>query len=343
MKNLQQIHSFGLPSSARNIHRITHAEQAQRLAIGGGPRMVLGGGTNVVFTEHYDGDILLIKNEGFTLTEQRNGYELVVQAGHSWHQLVTETVRRGIGGLENLALIPGTVGAAPIQNIGAYGAEFKDVCRAVHGTFLTSGKRFQLAAEECAFGYRDSLFKRAGMQDAIITQVIIYLPKAWRPNIAYFNDSEFSGRCSVLEVFQRVVETRQRKLPDPNLLGNAGSFFKNPIVQAGRLSTIKQHYPAVPAMAVTTDAEPMATDAQPSFKIPAAWLIEQCGFKGKTQRGIGCYHQQPLVIVNSDPNLATGVGLLAFARSIQAAVWQKFAIKLENEVILMGKTGIVEL
>ena len=305
--------------------------------------MVLGGGTNVIFTEHYDGDIILMKNQGFALTEQRDGYELVVQAGHSWHDLVTETVRLGIGGLENLALIPGTVGAAPIQNIGAYGAEFKDVCRAVHGTFLNSGQRFQLAAEECAFGYRDSLFKHADMQDAMITEVIIFLPKVWRPNLSYFHPDECTGNCSVLEVFQRVVGTRQRKLPDPKLLGNAGSFFKNPIVQGARLSAIKQHHPEVPAIAVMTAAEQMATDPKPSFKIPAAWLIEQCGYKGKTQQGIGCYHQQPLVIVNSDPKLATGEALLAFARSIRAAVREKFAITLDNEVILMGKTGVVEL
>ena len=341
MRDLQKLHSFGLPSAARNIHYVTDAKQATIAVFDPDSTLVLGEGTNIIFTEHFDGEIVLQRSAGFSLTEQTDGYSIRVQAGHNWHELVTETLRMGIRGLENLALIPGTVGAAPIQNIGAYGAEFKDFCTAVYGTFVDSSETFSLSNKECHFGYRESVFKQTRMRRALITEVELFLPREWQANTNYGGLDDFDAGVTAQAIFERVISIRSKKLPNHKKVGNAGSFFKNPVVSQAHMQQLKQQYPTMPTFVAVQQGVTSELDVR--YKIPAAWLIEQCGFKGKVYNGVGCYIKQPLVIINCEPERATGAALLTFARRIRDAVQDKFCIKLQNEVTLMGSTGVIEL
>jgi UDP-N-acetylmuramate dehydrogenase len=235
-----------------------------------------------------------------------------------------------MGGFENLALIPGTVGASPIQNIGAYGVEIEKFIKSVEFLDTTSMCIDSMTNSQCQFGYRDSVFKQQSLNQRIITHVTFQLPKQYKLETSYGPLAELDSPNS-RDIFNKVVAIRQSKLPDPLVLGNAGSFFKNPVISNTQFQHIQATYPNAPSYRLN-DAE---------LKVPAAWLIDTLGFKGKQVGNIRCHSKQPLVLVNTGGG--TGADLLALARNIRNAVQDNFAILLDNEVRLMGKQGLIKL
>ncbi|UAA40858.1 UDP-N-acetylmuramate dehydrogenase [Paraneptunicella aestuarii] len=324
---------------ADSISEIRDESLLSRLPVFDTPFIILGEGTNMVFVEDFSGSILNILTKGVEIKEQENQFLISVKAGENWHCLVESLLDKGIYGLENMALIPGSVGAAPVQNIGAYGIEFKDMCHSVT-TFDIKRKTWQTyTREECCFGYRDSIFKSHEKQFEVITEVALLLPKTWNPNLNYRGLDTLPLGCAAKDVFNRVVEIRQQKLPDPKKIGNAGSFFKNPIISFEKFKSLQEIFPDMPFF--NAENEDGKIQNAIKIKVPAAWLIEQCGFKGKHFDGIGCHQNQPLVLVNKGSG--SGVSLLTFAREIRSAVLQRFGIQLENEVRLIGRNGVISL
>jgi UDP-N-acetylmuramate dehydrogenase len=267
---------------------------------------------------------------GKQIKELADVFEITVKAGESWHQLVADCLQKGIFGLENLALIPGTVGAAPIQNIGAYGVELQRFIDRVVFTEIKTGKSHFLRQDECQFGYRESIFKNELSQKVLITDVVLHLPKRWLP-CQHYGELQKLTRPSAQQIFDKVVEIRTAKLPDPARIGNAGSFFKNPIIDRNVFDKLLQDWPLMPHYKVDNK----------QVKIAAAWLIDTLGYKGKKIGGIQCHPKQPLVLTNDGSG--TGAQLLELAREIRNEVADKFSIQLENEVSLLGKEGIVKL
>ena len=251
--------------------------------------------------------------------------ELHVDAGHNWHQLVQWTVAQGLWGLENLALIPGSVGAAPVQNIGAYGVELADRCVYVDFYHWQSQQVERMPVEQCRFGYRDSCFKHELAGQGVIVAVGLQLSKSARPVLSYQGLDQLAKDCSLEQVFQQVISIRQSKLPDPAVIANCGSFFKNPLLTDAVAHALQQRYPAIPLFA----------QGNGSSKVSAAWLIDQAGFKSKQIGDVGCYHKQPLVLVNHGQGRAED--LLTLITQIQQQVWQRFGIELEPEVQLVGR------
>jgi UDP-N-acetylmuramate dehydrogenase len=292
--------------------------------------LVLGEGSNTVFVEDYPYFVLLNRIKGIELSENDDQYSLTVGAGENWHELVTYCVERGIGGFENLALIPGTVGASPIQNIGAYGVEIEKFIDKVEFLDTATLTIQTLAKHECNFAYRDSIFKRQLPNSRIITNVFFTLPKRYDFVIDYGPLSALI-KPSIKDIYNAVVAVRKSKLPNVKVMGNAGSFFKNPVIDKVHFAALQNKYHDIVSYPVD----------QNHVKIPAAWLIDRLGFKGKRIGDIGCHVNQPLVLVN----LGNGQGneLLKLAREIRDSVQSEFNIALENEVRLMGEQGLVKL
>lgn len=337
--DLKPLHSFGLNAMADSVLEIQDESLLRNVSVSNSPLILLGEGTNMVFVEDFPGRILHIQTKGVDIKEQENQFLISAKAGENWHQLVESLIDKGIYGLENMALIPGSVGAAPVQNIGAYGIEFKDVCHSVITFDIKNKTRQMYTRNECCFGYRDSIFKRNDKQFEVITDVILSLSKTWQPTLNYRGLDTLSSGCTAKDVFNRVVEIRQQKLPDPKKIGNAGSFFKNPVVSFAQFKYLQGNFPDMPFFNAENEDEKIQGEIK--IKVPAAWLIEKCGFKGKSIDGIGCYQNQPLVLVNQGSG--TGGALLAFAREIRSAVLQRFDIELENEVRLIGRNGVIPL
>lgn len=331
MFDLKPYHTFGFAAQAKGWVDITDPLQIPSLQLTPHtPFLLLGQGSNCVFVEDFDGIVVHINILGKKTEVHSDGYRLTVNAGENWHELVEHCIQSQIYGFENLALIPGTVGAAPIQNIGAYGVEIARFIESVHGFDIVSGKPFTLTAEECRFGYRDSIFKRDMQGRSLITQVVFWLPKKWQA-ITHYGELAQLNAPTPLDIFNKVMQIRQQKLPDPKQIGNAGSFFKNPLVSRKHFAALLCDWPELPYFDVD----------QNSVKVPAGWLIEQLGFKGKRDGGIQCHPKQALVLTN-DGN-GTGEQLLNMARLIQKTVYQAFSIRLENEVRLIGKKGLIAL
>ena len=292
------------------------------------PRMVLGGGSNVLFAGDYPGVVIMPRAAGVDVREDTESVTVTAGAGHDWHRLVEFTVRRGWGGIENLSLIPGHVGAAPIQNIGAYGAQLSDVFVDLEAVPLAGGEPRTMDAAACAFGYRDSVFKHALRDRMLITRVRLRLNKRPRPNLEYAGVREELARMAVPEpvvadVSRAVVRLRRRKLPDPDTLPNAGSFFKNPVLASDRYAEVSQRCPHLAGVA-----------AAGGFKVPAAQLIEACGLRGRRFGRAGVAERHALVLVNHGG--ASGADLLAAAAAVQDAVMERFAVRLEPEVRVIG-------
>jgi UDP-N-acetylmuramate dehydrogenase len=292
--------------------------------------LVLGGGSNMLFTRNYDGLVLKISIPGIEALvdlESEASEEVIVRAGAgvSWKLLVDYCVGKGYGGIENLSLIPGTVGASPVQNIGAYGVELKDIfynCTAVE---IATGEKRVFIYEDCAFGYRESVFKSALKNQYIITSVSYHLNKSAKINIQYGAiQQELQQRGiehpGIADVAQVVSEIRVSKLPDPATIGNAGSFFKNPVISVAEFERVQTDFPGVVNYS-TPDGK---------VKLAAGWLIEQCGFKGVVSGRTGTWKNQALVLVNHGG--ATGTEVYEFSEQIIASVLEKFGIKLEREV-----------
>ncbi|UXI01161.1 UDP-N-acetylmuramate dehydrogenase [Photobacterium sp. TY1-4] len=335
-RSLVSFHTFGIETQAQQILvaestadlvAIWQDEQYQTM-----PKLIVGQGSNLLFCEDYAGVVVLNRIAGITVTETPSAYHLHVGAGEDWHQLVCETIARHMPGLENLALIPGCVGSSPIQNIGAYGVELKDVCQYVDIVELATGKEKRLTAEACQFGYRDSVFKHQLKETHAITAVGFVLPKAWQPNISYGPLAKFdASTVGAKDIFEEVCRVRREKLPDPAVLGNAGSFFKNPVISRELRDRLLTQYPTMPSYEM----------ADGSCKLAAGWLIDQCGLKGHQIGGAKVHEQQALVLVNAGGARASDV--VALAAEVVAMVQQAFGVRLVHEVRFMAATQETDL
>ncbi len=293
------------------------------------PRLILGGGSNLLLTHDFPGVVIRMALTGRHIVGRDNEATYIeAAAGENWHDFVRWTLTQGLSGLENLSLIPGSVGASPIQNIGAYGVEMKEMFHELTAIDIASGEIRRFDDTACGFGYRDSVFKHEQKDRAIITSVSFRLPHQVQLHLNYGEIPQELTRMNIAnptaqDVSNAVCNIRQRKLPDPAKMGNAGSFFKNPIVDQTRFQSLQKTHPQMPHYP--------ATDSR--VKLPAGWLIEQAGWKGKTLGRAGVHAQHALVLVNLGN--AEGAEILALATAIQDSVQNKFGIRLEPEPIIV--------
>ncbi|MCE7505220.1 UDP-N-acetylmuramate dehydrogenase [Polynucleobacter sp. IMCC30063] len=328
---LRERNSLGFAATAELSCVIRSAEQIPLLMSTvlstGMPWRVLGGGSNVVLPAHLPGITLLMEISGQALiSNDQTTTQIRVGAGVNWHEFVIWSVEQGLPGLENLALIPGTTGAAPIQNIGAYGVEVSDLIQSITAFDCTAQQVVELTPAACQFAYRDSIFKRHP-QRYIISAVTFSLPKTWVPQLQYADLTNFFSSQKNLPrptaIFDAVCTIRQKKLPDPKVIGNVGSFFKNPTVSQTQLTQLFNTFPKMIAY----------PQSNGSHKLAAGWLIEQCGFKGAQRGAVGVFEKQALVLVNLGKGTATE--LLTLASEIQSAVQDRFGVLLEIEPVRM--------
>lgn len=332
--SLTSFHTFHLPASASKIVECSSAEQLltewQTAVAHHQPVLILGQGSNVIFLEDFDGCVLINKLKGVEHHEDEQYHYLYIQGGENWHELVKWTLTKNIGGLENLALIPGVAGSAPIQNIGAYGVEFEHVCDFVEVLNLRTGEIFRLTTPECQFGYRDSIFKHQYKDAFAIIAIGIKLAKLWQPVLAYGSLTQFDSQSvTPQQIFEEVCAVRSAKLPNPDEFGNAGSFFKNPLITLAKFMQIQTAYPDIPHY----------PQADGSVKLAAGWLIEQCGLKGFQLGGAAVHEKQALVLINNQT--AVGSDVVALAKEVRRRVREKFGVELHPEVRFMGKHGEV--
>ena len=340
---LQSFNTFGIAAKALELVRLQSPADIDALLADGklkaAPKFVLGGGSNIVITGDVKPLVLKVEITGKRLiSETAKAWIVEAGAGENWHELVTWTLQNGYPRLENLALIPGSVGASPVQNIGAYGVELQDRFDSLDAVDLTTGQRFTLNAAQCAFGYRDSVFKHIGkpgfglVGKALITHVRFALPKNYKPVLGYADIEKKRQKANVfkptaLQIYEWVCEIRRAKLPDWTVLGNAGSFFKNPTVSAEQCTDIIAREPKIVHYIL----------ADGSVKLAAGWLIDACGWKGKSIGNAGVYERQALVLVNrgGKANPVTGGEVMTLAKSIQTSVYERFGIRLEHEPVVV--------
>ncbi len=344
---LQPYNTFGIVARAQSLVRITGEDDVYAVladpALADMPKFVLGGGSNIVLTGDLKPLVLKVEVAGRrVVAETERAWVVEAGAGEVWHDTVAWTLDQGLPGLENLAMIPGTVGASPVQNIGAYGVELQDRFDSLDAIDLETGQLFTLDAAQCAFGYRDSVFKHTssganglGLAGrALILRVRFALPKAWKPELGYLDlerrrVEEGVEHPTARQVFDWVCDIRRAKLPDPRVIGNAGSFFKNPTVTPEQCADIIAREPRIVHY-------PMPDG---TVKLAAGWLIDACGWKGKTVGNAGVYDKQALVLVNrgiADPaTSATGGEVMTLAKAIQTSVYERFGIRLEPEPVVV--------
>ena len=328
--NLHQRNSFHVVQSAARLVEFDKAEELPSIFEQYQPEkwMVLSGGNNILFTQDYDG--LLITPCGTEITvvaENDNEVEVEVEAGLEWDDLVQWCVERNLWGIENLSLIPGKVGAAPVQNIGAYGVEAKDAIRSVTMFVPESGNFLTLAAEHCAFGYRESVFKQSLRGRVIITSVRFRFSKEANPILGYgdvIREVEARGGATLKNIREAICDIRRAKLPDTAVLGNAGSFFKNPVVDIEVAERLRGEFPEMPLYPVAGEGK---------VKLAAGWLIDKSGLKGYREGNVGVHERQALVLVNYGG--ATGGEVIAFARMVQQRVKERFGIEIDAEVNIL--------
>ncbi len=335
--NLKPFNTLGLPARAQELIEIKSLEQLKKLSptLANGPRVILGEGSNVVLHSLINAPILINRLKGKTLGA--DGL-LTAAAGENWHELVIWSLGQGFGGLENLALIPGSVGAAPVQNIGAYGVELKDLLIDLSAWDFSTNAEVTFTRKDCGFGYRDSIFKNQAIQGGwdrpryMITSVRFGLKPvgSYEPNISYRDLSEklktLDQKPMPVDVAQAVMDIRSQKLPDPKKIGNVGSFFKNPVISSVQAKNLAVLYPDLPHY-------PTDSNQDDTCKIPAAWLIEKCGFKGVRRGDVGVHEKHALVLVNYGDG--TGREIVSLAQEIQASVVARFGIFLEPEPVFM--------
>ncbi|MEM7484738.1 MAG: UDP-N-acetylmuramate dehydrogenase [Bacteroidota bacterium] len=327
--SLKEYNTFGIDAEARFFIEIHGLAQLQKvLELEAYPeKFIISGGSNMLLTKDIEALVLYINLKGITITEENDDEVVVkVMAGENWHELVLWSLENGYGGLENLSLIPGNTGTAPIQNIGAYGVELKDMFVHCTAMEMESGELIAFDTDACKFGYRDSIFKNQAKGKYIITSVSLKLTKQNHSlNTGYGAIEEELENQGIIyptihDVSNAVISIRQSKLPDPKQIGNSGSFFKNPIVSKKTFEKFQKNHPEAPSYKVSDE----------SYKIPAGWLIEQCGFKGKRIGETGVHEKQALVLVNYGN--ATGKEVLTLAEEIQKEVKDKFNISIQPEV-----------
>jgi UDP-N-acetylmuramate dehydrogenase len=330
---LRSRNTFGIDAKAHAWLEIQSPEllpavRASR-TLAGLPRLVLGGGSNILLTGDFPGLVLHMDMRGVAIVgEDADTIYVRAAAGENWHRFVLWTLAQGLAGLENLSLIPGSVGAAPIQNIGAYGVELKECFHALSAFDFETGEFIVLDRDACRFAYRDSVFKHELRDRAVILDVTFALPKRWNANLHYAEVAhELAARAiaapSARDISDAVIAIRNRKLPDPAAIGNAGSFFKNPVVPAAQRDALLERYPQ------------LVSYVQPDggFKLAAGWLIDQCGWKGKNIGPAGVHDKQALVLVNLGG--ASGQDIVALAKAIQEDVRARFSVQLEPEPVFV--------
>ncbi|RGE47668.1 UDP-N-acetylenolpyruvoylglucosamine reductase [Mannheimia granulomatis] len=333
--SLTPFHTFHLPSKATQIIEFSSVEQLlsewQKADAAKQPTLILGQGSNVLFLEDFDGVVLVNKLKGIAYWEDEHFHYLHVQGGENWHELVKWTLSQNIAGLENLALIPGVAGSAPIQNIGAYGMEFERVCDFVEVLNLRSGERFILNKADCKFGYRESVFKHQYRDGFAIISVGLKLAKAWQPILSYGSLTQFDTKTvTPKQIFDEVCAVRSSKLPNPDEFGNAGSFFKNPVISQAQFAKVHAKFPAIPHY----------PQADGSVKLAAGWLIDQTELKGFQIGGAAVHTQQALVLINKAD--ATGSDVAELAKTVRYKVREKFGVDIQPEVRFIGRKGEVD-
>ncbi|HTX89377.1 MAG TPA: UDP-N-acetylmuramate dehydrogenase [Bacteroidales bacterium] len=332
-QSLKPFNSFSLPVSSRYFLDATSEEEILSLLSGPeklrAPLFILGGGSNVLFLDDWPGTVLRVGTRGIVIPGEDSGFvEVKAQAGENWDEFVAFCVEKGWGGLENLSLIPGNVGASPVQNIGAYGVELKDVLREVEALDLKTLEKKIFPAAECGLDYRESVFKSKWKDRFLILSATFRLTRKPELHLGYKDiQAELArsgiSRPEIRDVRETVIAIRRRKLPDPAVIGNAGSFFKNPVVTGEKLEMLKESFPGI-----------VSFQKGASVKLAAAWMIEQCGWKGKRFGDAGVHKDHALVLVNHGK--ATGREILGLAMRIRDSVQEKFGITLETEVNLVG-------
>lgn len=322
-RQLKDYNTFGIEAKCSNFIEFKGVEELEKFFPTDDMWLVVGGGSNILFTKDYEGTILHpISKEIVVESVDGDSAYIKVDAGVVWDDFVEFAISNNYYSVENLSLIPGSVGASPVQNIGAYGVEAKDVIFEVEYYNVTKGCVEVINNENCKFGYRDSIFKRELRGKAVVLSVTFKLTTTFMPNLSYGTLSEMKNIGESLcarDVRQLIVETREAKLPDPAIIGNGGSFFKNPVVSMDRYNTLKEEYPTMPSY-----------PASQGVKIPAGWLIEQSGWKGRRIGDAGVHQNQALVLVNYGG--ATGEEVLSVAKQVQKAVSEKFEIEIETEI-----------
>ena len=331
--SLKPYNTFGLPAVARTLVRIASDADVRRVVddpvLGRAPKFILGGGSNIILTRDMPQVVLKVEVKGMRIVEERaNAWIVEAGAGENWNDLVDFTLHAGAPGLENLALIPGSVGAAPVQNIGAYGVELQDRFESLDAVDLVTGRSVVLGADICAFGYRDSVFKHSLKDRSVITRVRFRLPRPWRPVLGYLELQKKIADTGIAEPTPRqvadwIAAIRRAKLPDPAAIGNAGSFFKNPVVTPEQCRDIIGRDPEIVYYPLPDG----------SVKLAAAWMIDACGWKGKTVGQAGVYEKQALVLVNR--GAAIGSEVMTLAKAIQESVYGRFGIRLEHEPVVV--------
>lgn len=327
--SLQTYNSFGIDVSSRYFSSFNSLQEVEEIIhhqkVLAAPLLVLGGGSNLLFTKDYNGWVIKNGLKGIEVINSDDSFIYVkAMAGENWHSLVMYCVKNGYAGLENLSLIPGNVGASPMQNIGAYGVEIKDVFYELEAYHITDKKLIRFNNQDCAFGYRDSIFKRALKNQYIIISVTFQLRKEPIYNTSYGAiEKELKAMkistLSIKSISDAVINIRSSKLPDPKKIGNAGSFFKNPVIPTDQFELLKKSFLELPGF-----------KNEEAMKVPAGWLIEQCGWKGFRKGDAGCYDKQALVLVNYGK--ATGAAIFELSATIIQSVQEKFGITLEREV-----------
>ena len=326
---LKEYNTFGIAATAKYFASFSSAEELEELLSNNKNipfKMILGGGSNILFTRDYNGLVLKNAIPGIKVLDEDNEYIYVnAGAGVKWHDLVLFCIKNNYGGMENLSLIPGNVGASPMQNIGAYGVEVKDIFYELKAFHLEDKIMRSFSAKDCEFGYRDSIFKRQLKGQFAILNVTYRLEKNPDFNISYGAiEKELEKmkiqKLSIKAISDAVIHIRTSKLPDPAIIGNAGSFFKNPVIvksELKKIENIKKNIPYYEA-------------GENKYKIPAGWLIERCGWKGYRKGDAGCYEKQALVLVNYGN--ATGKEIYDLSEEIKISVQEKFGVELEREV-----------
>ncbi|MCX7126249.1 MAG: UDP-N-acetylmuramate dehydrogenase [Gammaproteobacteria bacterium] len=338
-KSLKAFNTFGIEANARYFTTICSVSELEALLAyrrwQSVEKLVLGSGSNILFTQDFDGLVIHNAISGIEKINEDNDHVfLKIGAGENWHQLVLYCIENNYAGIENLSLIPGTVGATPVQNIGAYGVELKDVLETVNaismakfesareGSLSDRNKHVTFSNKDCEFGYRDSIFKRRLKNKIIITHVTLRLNKKPLFQVEYGAIKEIikDKPVSIKTISDAVIKIRQQKLPDPKVIGNAGSFFKNPIISEALFLSLQKKHPAMPHF----------NEENTRIKIPAGWLIEQSGLKGKRFGNVGVHEHQALVLVNYGHG--TGDEIQKLSEHIQTTVLEKFGIELMTEV-----------
>ena len=331
--SLKQYNTFGIEAKAKVFATFSSSEELKKLLLTreykDAKKLILGGGSNVLFTKDFDGLILKNNIKGIEVDKEDDEFVWVkASAGESWHDLVLFAIENGYGGIENLSYIPGSVGAAPMQNIGAYGVEMKDVFFELEAMNIKTGDEVRFTKKRCLFGYRDSIFKNFYKDQYVITNVTIKLTKKPILNLSYGaiqTELHAMGifRPTINDVSKAVIKIRQSKLPDPKEIGNSGSFFKNPVITKEKLEELKLKFPEIVSYAVN----------KKHVKLAAGWLIDQAGWKGKTIENYGVHKDQALVLVNHGG--AKGEDIFKLSEDILADIKTKYGIELEREVNIM--------